>query len=266
MGPDQTAVLVGTCGYGYYSPGAGWKETYESKLAAFADEFSLLELNSTFYELPQVSTARRWRREVCSGFAVTTKAWQAITHPAASPTWNGHREALPDAQDDVGYLSPTAALHDAWDATRERAEAVAADVVVLQTPPSFDASPIHEANLHDFLSSIDRGGLTLAWEPRGDWREHPDRVAAIAADHDLVHVVDPFRDAPQDDTATAYLRLHGLNEDRYDYDYDYSDAELADPAVDVLSLAEERDRVYCLFNNYEKFENARALRAELRAL
>ncbi|MFB6119776.1 MAG: DUF72 domain-containing protein [Halobacteriaceae archaeon] len=249
-------VAVGTCGYQYYDPVEGWKDEYESKLQAYTDAFPTGELNRTFYELPMIETAERWRAEAVSGFTFTLKAWQAMTHPASSPTWNSHRDALPEG--DVGYLRPTAAVRDAWRETRARAEALDASVVVLQTPPSFDCTDAHARNMRDLLGSIERGDLTLAWEPRGDWKATLDRVADLCADLDLVHVTDLLRRYPVTD-GPAYVRLHGLNEDPYDYAYDYDDAELARLA-DRLDALADGDRAFCMFNNDAMYENAQRLR------
>lgn len=133
-------VLVGTCGYGYYDPGAGWKDEYESKLAAFAAEFDALEVNRTFYELPQVRTTERWRREVGAEFVFTMKAWQAITHPRSSPTWNNHRDALPTTGTPRWGLT-VASLGAAVDAVDAR--------LGVETAPG---EPVHAVG-RDFLES-----------------------------------------------------------------------------------------------------------------
>lgn len=259
------SILVGTCGYQRFDPGEGWKDEYESKLQAYSETFPVGELNRTFYELPQVSTAERWRREASEGFEFTLKAWQALTHPWQSPTWNNHRDAVPDDRtDEVGLLQPTAFVKDAWEQTRARADALEASVVVLQTPPSFECTDEHEANMRELLTSIDRGDLALAWEPRGDWPDSPDRIRQLCADLDLIHVVDLMRTEPVADHSVAYTRLHGLNEDPYDYDYDYSEAELEDLAGKLHEFARSRERVYCMFNNFEMYDNARELRGRLR--
>jgi hypothetical protein len=49
------------------------------------------------------------------------------------------------------------------------------------------------------LSELERAGLTLAWEPCGDWPDHPDRVREVCRDLELVHVVDPIRTDPVHD-------------------------------------------------------------------
>lgn len=58
------------------------------------------ELDRTFHSLQQVPTAGGWRRETVEGFAFTLKAWQAVPHPWSSPTWNDHRDDVPDDRTD----------------------------------------------------------------------------------------------------------------------------------------------------------------------
>lgn len=253
-------VIVGTCGYGYYRPPEGWKQRYESKLQAFSQAFPTVELNRTFYQLPMVRTARRWRREAADDFVFTMKAWQALTHPTSSPTWRKRKNGLTEQQEKhFGYLRPTNEVIEAWEETRERAEALSAPVCVLQTPGSFDCSHEHEENMRKLLSRLERGGVDLAWEPRGDWKQHPERVQRICNDLGLIHVVDIMRREPVSAHPTAYVRLHGLNEDEYDYDYDYTADELEDLARRVSQLADAHDTVYCLFNNFQMYDNAQQL-------
>ncbi|MFW6110430.1 MAG: DUF72 domain-containing protein [Thermoproteota archaeon] len=55
-------IIVGCCGYSYYRPAKGWKERYDHKLQAYAAEYPSVEINSTFYKLPRVSTAEKWKK------------------------------------------------------------------------------------------------------------------------------------------------------------------------------------------------------------
>lgn len=253
----MSRIAVGTCGYRFYDPGEDWRSSYVSKLQAYSDAFAVGELNRTFYQLPQVETAARWRREAVEDFTFTLKAWQAITHPWSSPTWNGHRDAVPDDRtDELGGLRSTPFVLDAWERTRRVAAALEAEAVVVQTPPSFGCTDDHEADLRSFFDSVDRQGYAVGWEPRGDWSAHPDRVAAICDDLDLVHVVDVLRTDPVAAHDVAYTRLHGLNEDLYDYDYAYSADELEALVGRLEELAASHERVFCLFNNYEKQSDA----------
>jgi uncharacterized protein YecE (DUF72 family) len=258
-------IKVGTCGYGYYKPVGNWKQEYKSKLQAYSDVFKVVDINRTFYGLPMVKTTRRWRDEVLEGFEFTLKAWQAITHSTSSMTWRKRTAKLTDEhKKNFGHLRPNREVLDAWDQTRERAEALRANVCVLQCPASFHCSFENEENLRRFFEKIDRGGLEPAWEPRGDWNENPERIASICDDLGIIHVVDLMRREPLSKHPIAYIRLHGLNAKEYDYRYDYADGELEQLAEKLARLAKRHQTVYCMFNNDNMFANARTLMKLLR--
>lgn len=260
-------ILIGTCGFSNYRPPDGGDPASGSKLAAYAADLDLVEVDRTFYSLPDDETSERWRREARGenpAFTFTVKAWQAVTHPISSPTWRGSDSDLTETErEQVGLLQPNRTVIDAWTETRAVADALDAPVVLLQTPPSFECSDEHERNLRRFLDSVDRDGIEIAWEPRGDWADEPERVRSICEDCDLVHVADPFRGEPLATTDVAYLRLHGRNEDVTDYDYSYDEDELREVATTLETLAADHERVFCLFDNYDMYEDARHLRTML---
>jgi len=254
-------IRIGTCGYGYYQPPGDWKNRYESKLQAFSDAFSVGEINRTFYKLPMVKTAERWRREAFEDFEFTVKAWQAITHPVESPTWRKRRVKLSKSQEEqFGNFNPEKEVIRAWDETRRRVEAMEARVCVFQTSAGFDCTAHHEDNLREFIGTIDRGEIQLAWEPRGDWNENLSKVHDLCEELNLIHVVDIMRRDPVSPHPVAYIRLHGLNEREYDYNYEYSESGLRELGKKVQDLATSHDEVYCMFNNFSMYENARRLR------
>ncbi len=59
------------------------------------------------------------------------------------------------------------------------------------------------------------------------------------------------------------LDYTGLTPKEYDYDYDYSAKELEELASKLRDLAENHEKVYCMFNNYEMFDNAQKLKGLL---
>jgi uncharacterized protein YecE (DUF72 family) len=253
-------IKIGTCGYSYYRPGKGWKERYPSKLQAFADRFGLVEINRTFYQLPMVKTTERWRREVPADFEFALKVWQAITHPTSSMTWRKRDQSLTQRQKkNFGYFGSSTEVRKAWEETRKRAKALEAGVCLFQCPASFDSSKKNENNLRRFFETADRGGLQMAWEPRGDWVENPGRVKGLCDDLNLIHVVDLMRRDPVSDHPTAYVRLHGLNKKEHDYRYDYSRGELQTLAGKLRNLGKDHDVIYCLFNNDAMYVNAQGL-------
>jgi uncharacterized protein YecE (DUF72 family) len=257
-------IRIGTCGFSRYSPGGNWRMHYGSLLQAYTHAFDTGELNRTFYQLPRVETAERWHREAAPGFEFTLKAWQALTHPAGSPTWRNCSRNLTEKQrQGFGWFRPNREVMDAWKETRRVAEALRARVCVLQTPASFSSASDNEKNLRRFFSQIDRGNLELAWEPRGDWNDKPDLVRNLCVELELTHVVDPMRRSPVSETRVSYFRLHGLNPREYDYNPSSGDNVLRELAARLRAFENNRERVYCMFNNFQMYKNAKRLREML---
>jgi uncharacterized protein YecE (DUF72 family) len=110
-----------------------------------------------------------------------------------------------------------------------------------------------------FLGRIDRGDLALAWEPRGDWKDHPDEISGLCEELELIHVVDLMRREPLSRHPIAYIRLHGLNPREHDYNYRYSPAELRELAAKAKKLSRRHREIYLMFNNIFMYESAERL-------
>ncbi len=253
--------IIGTAGWSRFPAPENWKDNHESKLQAFADEYPAVEVNRTFYSLPQEKTARRWRKEAGSSFVFCMKAWQAVTHTRRSPTWN--RENTDQFSDELlrqfGHLRTNEAVLEAWTQIRSIAEAMDASVCLIQCPPGLPADEGGIDRAREFFRSIESGDFRIAWEPRGDWKEQPEVIGDICEEFHLMHVVDPLRNEPSWIDEDVYFRLHGLNEDPYDYRYDYSSEELKTLAGQLNEYARQTGRVYCMFNNDGMYKNAREL-------
>ncbi len=76
-------VHVGTSGWQYRDwRGAFYPERLPQRewLPYFAASFETVEVNNSFYRLPERSTFERWRAQTPPGFIVTVKASRFITH------------------------------------------------------------------------------------------------------------------------------------------------------------------------------------------
>jgi uncharacterized protein YecE (DUF72 family) len=81
--PPATNLRIGTSGFGYrewlgkfYPPGLSPKEM----LPFYAERFSTVEINSTFYRMPALSVLESWMSQVQQDFIFTFKAPGLITH------------------------------------------------------------------------------------------------------------------------------------------------------------------------------------------
>jgi uncharacterized protein YecE (DUF72 family) len=221
-------------------------------LTRYAGEFSVVEVQQTFYQPPLLKTLGRWRSRVPKEFEFTLKAWQLITHESSSPTYRRLREKLSEQQKrETGGFRLSKTVMDAWHRTLECAQILDARVVLFQCPASFTPTEENKSNLRAFFREICKAsgevkGLRFAWEPRGAWRFQ--EVRKLCQELNLVHAVDPF----VSEAATkgpGYLRLHG----RGGYRYRYTDQDL----VQLLEIARRYRPCYVLFNNTSMLEDAR---------
>lgn len=237
-------IKVGCCGF----PG-GMKKYFQ--------KFALVEVQSTFYKLPRVQTAERWRETAQEDFEFAVKAWQALTHPPTSPTWRKARiRVRPEKIDKYGFLRPTEEVLEAWKKTKEICNVLKTKICVVQCPASFQVTEQNIQNMEELLTRIDRGKLTLAWEPRGkSWTD--EKVRSLCEELDLTHCVDPFaRESVFLSRKTAYFRLHGKPPGDRMYYYKYTDDDLNWLLKKFRNLEAQGLNVYYLFNNVYMGEDA----------
>ncbi|MEM4359414.1 MAG: DUF72 domain-containing protein [Candidatus Bilamarchaeaceae archaeon] len=243
-------IKIGCCGWGYLMPsarfGADWKKQFSSVLSAYSSLFSLVEVNSTFYRIPKVSTAEKWLSEArgeSRKFEFTVKASQIITHKAIF-----EKEAF-----------------WAFERMKEICAALEARILLLQTPGSFGPSTVNIKKMSGFLQKIERDNLIIAWEPRGKWWNEPEKIKEICRKFDLVNCVDPLRNEPQyfGKKGIAYFRLHGFGKPTM-YQYVFSDKELKVLKEKVSSL--KCKECYVLFNNMAMYDDALRFKKLLRKI
>jgi len=95
-------IRVGTSGFSYRE----WKGSFypgdlknADMLSYYAERFSSVEINNTFYRMPKASVLEGWAAQVPPDFLFVLKASQQITH----------RKRLREAGEPLAYLLETAA-------------------------------------------------------------------------------------------------------------------------------------------------------------
>ena len=81
----RVAIWVGTSGYNYPEwRGSFYPEKFATAkmLPYYAERFSTVEINYTFYRMPNAKTIAGWAAETPAGFAFALKASRRITHDA----------------------------------------------------------------------------------------------------------------------------------------------------------------------------------------
>lgn len=229
---ERDAIKVGCCGF----------VVSQQKYFRL---FKLIEIQSTFYQLPQLKTAEKWRASAPQGFEFTMKAWQLITHEPTSPTYRRLREQIDPAKfHHYGRFRVTDEVLGAWHRTAMFARTLGTCIIVFQCPASFRPTNENAANMRGFFSEIDRQGFRFAWEPRGNWPQ--ELIRRLCEELQLIHCVDPFKNEQQFGDL-RYFRLHGIT----GYAYQYTDEDL----LQLKRWGEEKP-TYLLFNNNWMKEDA----------
>lgn len=144
-------IRVGTSGYAYKEWRGSFypeKQKPAEMLRYYAERFSTVEVNNTFYKLPERGMLERWAEQVPSDFVFVLKASQRITH----------RQRL------------SAESKETVDAFLGAAEALGNKLgpVLFQTPPFFKKDV---GRLRAFLDLVPRG-QRCAFEFRHEtWRD-----------------------------------------------------------------------------------------------
>jgi uncharacterized protein YecE (DUF72 family) len=253
----------------------------EARLRFYADAFDVVEVNASYYAIPDVLTVRRWVERTPPGFVFHVKAWSLLTgHHLRPPTVPADVQALLPARvrrsrrgeilaDEVPAAGVDAAFRLFRAALTPLAEAGKLGYVLFQFAPWVH----HEAARLDYLASLPERlpGCRVAVEfrHRSWFPDHADETLRMLREARLAHVI---ADAPAVagsmphvvavTAPPAVLRLHGRNAEgflrqlrgeepsvREKYDYLYSDAELAALVPEIGGLAEDSEEVFVSFNN-----------------
>jgi uncharacterized protein YecE (DUF72 family) len=133
------AIWVGTSGYNYPEwRGSFYPEKFPTAkmLPYYAERFRTVEINYTFYRMPNAKIIANWSAETPDGFAFTLKASRKITHDAR----------LKEVDENLGYFLNTA-----------RGLESKLGPILFQLPPYFRKSPDHLDRLKGVLALLPTG-------------------------------------------------------------------------------------------------------------
>jgi uncharacterized protein YecE (DUF72 family) len=222
-------IHVGTSGWSYrHWAGPFYPEhlSPDRYLDFYAKRFAAVEINSTFYRLPEHKTLAAWRDRTPEGFVFACKASQYITH----------MKKLKDPQDSL------ARLFRAMDGLGEKL-----GPILFQMPPRWH---VNLQRLADFLSVLP-GNYRYAFEFRDEsWfsagvHDLLEKNGAATCFYDLNGRVSPL----QVTGSFIYVRLHGPDGP---YCGKYNQKTLMEWADRLLAWQSEGREVFCFFDNDEK--------------
>jgi len=234
-------ITVGCCGY-----------PVRQKL--YQEKFSVIEINSTFYNIPKETIAEKWQKEAPINFEFIIKASQFITHPANSPTYR-RSGRLSGNLKNYGYFQDTPEVFGAMEKTLKFSRYLNCQKILLQTPTSFIPNYDNLKNLYNFFRKFKK--LYYHWwqkfifllEVRGfQWTNQLRQK--ISDDLGIVPAIDPTVTAPLK-CSFNYFRLHGkYSGGRIIYEHKFSETELKK----VLELCQKPIN-YVMFNNTNRWQD-----------
>jgi uncharacterized protein YecE (DUF72 family) len=271
-------IRIGTCSWADESLVKYWYprsvRSSEERLRYYAERFDTVEIDSTYYRLPEAETVEKWVERTPPGFVFHVKAFAMMTrHPVKLEQLPPElREAAP--VDDKGRVErPSrelrgevfARFHDALEPFRAAGKLGG---ILLQFP----SYVVHKPRSLEYLEWAKkqlRGDEMLVEFRHRSWLDDENRAKTLGFLEELgaTHVV---VDAPKTEaknlvptvlaltTPTLYVRFHGRNAKTWNirgksaaerFNYLYGEDELREWVAPIRDLAAEAQQAYAMFNN-----------------
>ncbi|MGH3052406.1 MAG: DUF72 domain-containing protein [Gaiellaceae bacterium] len=271
-------VRIGTCSWAdealtkyWYPPGV---RSGEERLRHYAEHFDTVEVNSTYYRLPDETMVGNWAERTPEGFVMHVKAFGVMTrHPVKADVLPPDlREGAP--VDDRGRVDRPprefrAEIFERFHGALEPLRAARKLGGILMQFPSYVVYKPRSLEYLEWAKEQLRGDEMLVEFRHRSWLDDDNRAATLAFLEELgaTYVV---VDAPKTEaknlvptvvartSPTAYVRMHGRNEKTWNvrggsasdrFDYLYSEEELAEWIDPLRELASGAEQAYVLFNN-----------------
>jgi uncharacterized protein YecE (DUF72 family) len=275
--PMAAAIRIGTCSWAddalskhWYPPGVPPRE----RLPFYAERFSTVEVDSTYYRVPDEKMVRGWADRTPDGFVMHVKAFGLMTrHPVKlEQVPPDLREGLPvDHRGRVDRPSRDAravVFRTFLDALAPLRDSGKLGGILFQMPPYV----VWKASSLDYLEWAREqvGGDAFLFEPRHrSWYAEDVRSELLRwlEERRMTWVV---VDAPETGgtnvpetlvattTPMAYVRFHGRNASTWNvrggsaahrFDYLYGEGELREWVPPLRELSNQAEEAYAFFNN-----------------
>ena len=259
------------------------------RLAWYAQQFELVEVNSTFYSVPEPRMVQRWCASTPTNFKFDVKLHQLFSFhstPAKLLPPDLQRAAQADSK---GKVKNASELRDpllkmflrSIDVLRREGKLGA---LLLQLSPAFSPRKHELDELTPLLDQLRDHSTAIEFRNR-NWAvgEQQAPTLSFLREHGAIWVnvdappSDHFTIMPAElneitNPAAAYLRLHGRDARAYTtgktvaarFNYDYSDDEIGEVAERSRRLARDAKEVHVVFNN-NALDYAPRAAARLRA-
>ena len=255
-------VLIGTSGYSYHEwVGPVYPEGIKANeyLAYYSTLFPAVELNFSYYKMPEQAQIRRILEESQNRLIFSVKAHESLTHRVNPAIWQEEAATFCHA------LEPMAANG-------------CLGAILLQFPFSFHYEADQRRYLDRLLKTLKDFPVAVEFR-NSQWfnnrviegfRER--NICLVSLDMPSLKGLPPVLDVVT--APFAYLRLHGRNGNTWwgsdgaeRYNYLYNDQELQAFVDRIRLLLTHAERVFVFFNNHRRgqaVQNGQSLAALLK--
>lgn len=254
---------------GFYPPSA---KSAEARLRFYADHFNTVEVDSTYYALPDERNAALWNARTPDDFRFNIKAFASLTQHHADTRALPHavKSLLPpEALRQPRLDHPAPAVVDCcFEIFRQALEplrqAGKLGCILFQFPPWFTARASNEAYIDFCRARMPDDRLAIEFRHPSWFNDHTRHTVDFLAERHLSLVCLDAPQAPSIPTPpyvptaeVAYVRFHGRNRQAWfqrtttaaeRFKYLYSDDELRQVSQTFRQLRDAKV-VYAIFNN-----------------
>ena len=226
----MTTILIGAGGWAYFHvPG-------EDTLTAYTRAFNFVEINSTFYEYPDMRTVRSWRRKAPRDFEFSVRCHKDISHQ--------------------NRLEPSNLNIASLEKILDICEALRAPVLHVLTPRGMKFNNEVTREVRDLFGSVNLNGTRISLEiPRANAEALNESIAKIMQDLNMVHCVDLSKEEPAYKSDLLYTRLFGHGEGNV---YQFTDEELRE--IDAKASKPEFEKSILAFHGVKMYKDAARLK------
>jgi len=227
----MSEILLGTCGWSY----AEWEDSLykkkQSKLKKYTSIFPTVEIDSTFYRIPEAGTVLGWARYTPQGFLFSAKLPQTITHKKALDAARDIESDLNQFLEVMGPLVETEKLA----------------CILVQLPPFLRFSA---GRLESFLALLSRPPQYAVEFRHGSWMR--EKTFRLLERYQVAYTIVDEPLLPPDIHVTsdiAYLRWHGRGTKPW-FNYRYSEKELQEWVPRIQKASQRAKKTLGYFNNH----------------
>lgn len=221
-------IYIGTSGWSYSS----WKDNFYPKkissqdlLLFYSENFNSVEVNNTFYKMPDKSVVKNWKKSVNDDFKFCLKLSKYITHvKKLNECENSFRYF-------VGAINPISSN---------------LGPILIQLPSNLSFNASYKKTFFSYIKRFK--SLSFAIEGRHDSWTSKEAIKFLK-DNNFIWVISHSNEFPYLKEVTSsqvYLRFHGPKKL---YDSNYPKRQLKSFSEDIKKWKKNKKTIWAFFNN-----------------